>query len=148
MGHTMPRHVVRSLREARHVVIFTGAGMSAESGVPTFRDALTGLWERCDVQALATPQAFHDDPALVWGWYEWRRALVEQVQPNPGHLAVSEISSRVPHSTVITQNVDALHDRRQVRPGVVWFGEALPACVGAHTLEAGHHRRPGRIVDR
>src|ERR671917_144 len=64
------------LAAARRVVIFTGAGVSAESGVPTFRDALTGLWQRFDAQSLATPEAFRADPALVWGWYEWRRTAV------------------------------------------------------------------------
>ncbi|MET0418480.1 MAG: NAD-dependent deacylase [Actinoplanes sp.] len=95
------------LARARRVVVLTGAGMSAESGVPTFRDALTGLWERFDAQALATPEAFREDPDLVWGWYEWRRSVVQRVHPNDGHRAVAAI----PSCTVITQNVDDLHER-------------------------------------
>lgn len=99
------------LREARNLVIFTGAGMSAESGVPTFRDALTGLWEQYDAEELATPEAFQADPALVWGWYEWRRARVSSVLPNGGHIAVAMIESRIPGSVLITQNVDDLHEQ-------------------------------------
>ncbi|AEV86416.1 NAD-dependent deacetylase [Actinoplanes sp. SE50] len=99
------------LARAGHVVVFTGAGISAESGVPTFRDALTGLWSRFDAQALATPQAFAEDPDLVWGWYEWRRRLVQRVRPNHGHLAVSRMAAHLPRLTVITQNVDDLHER-------------------------------------
>ncbi|WP_341720919.1 NAD-dependent deacylase [Micromonospora sp. FIMYZ51] len=99
------------LGQARRVVVFTGAGMSAESGVPTFRDALTGLWQRYDPQALATPEAFHADPALVWGWYEWRRQLVRRAEPHEGHRAVAAIEARAPHGVLITQNVDDLHER-------------------------------------
>ncbi|WBB80540.1 NAD-dependent deacylase [Micromonospora sp. WMMD882] len=99
------------LGQARRVVIFTGAGMSAESGVPTFRDALTGLWRQFDAQTLATPEAFRADPALVWGWYEWRRHLVSRAEPHAGHRAVSAIQSRVPHAVLVTQNVDDLHER-------------------------------------
>jgi NAD-dependent deacetylase len=95
------------LSAAQRVVVFTGAGISAESGVPTFRDALTGLWENFDAAKLATPSAFEADPSLVWGWYEWRRALALTVTPNPGHVAVAQI----PNATVITQNVDDLHER-------------------------------------
>lgn len=175
------------LRRARRVVVFTGAGMSAESGVPTFRDALTGLWRRFDAQALATPEAFEADPALVWGWYEWRRQLVRRAEPHPGHRAVAAIEARVPGTVLITQNVDDLHERagspdplhlhgslfaprcsacgdpapapvpdgapepadgrrlppprcarcaHPVRPGVVWFGEALPGDVLAAAVEA------------
>ncbi|BBH71419.1 NAD-dependent protein deacylase 1 [Actinoplanes sp. OR16] len=105
------REAAKLLENAARVVVFTGAGISAESGVPTFRDALTGLWERFDAQSLATPQAFRDDPELVWGWYEWRRHKVSSVHPNPGHLAVATIEARVPAATLITQNVDDLHER-------------------------------------
>ena len=99
------------LGQASRVVIFTGAGMSAESGVPTFRDALTGLWQRYDPQALATPEAFHADPELVYGWYEWRRQTVRRAEPHAGHRAVAAIEARAPHAVLITQNVDDLHER-------------------------------------
>jgi NAD-dependent deacetylase len=96
------------LARAERPVVFTGAGISAESGIPTFRDALTGLWARFDAQALATPEAFRRDPALVWGWYEWRRAAAERVEPNAGHVAAAEIARG---GVLITQNVDDLHER-------------------------------------
>lgn len=99
------------LREARQVVVFTGAGVSAESGIPTFRDAMTGLWSRFDPAELATPEAFERDPALVWGWYEWRRARVARATPNPAHLAIARLSRLVPRLTLVTQNVDDLHER-------------------------------------
>lgn len=102
---------VQHLRNARHVVVFSGAGISAESGIPTFRDALTGLWEHFDPAALDTAQAFRNDPALVWGWYEWRRAKVLAAQPNAAHLAIAALALRVPKLTVVTQNVDDLLER-------------------------------------
>lgn len=176
----------RWLRDARHVVVFTGAGVSAESGIPTFRDALGGLWSRFDPAALATADAFRRDPALVWGWYEWRRGKVLAAVPNPAHLAIAELARRVPRLTVVTQNVDDLHERAgshgvihlhgslhaprcfacarphgelgaasaepedgrsiepprcrhcngKVRPGVVWFGESLPAQPWREALAA------------
>lgn len=107
----IPEDVIRKLRDAQHVVVLTGAGTSAESGVPTFRDALTGLWAKYDPQELATPQAFRRNPRLVWEWYAWRRNLVSAVKPNPGHYALAAIEKRVPDFTLITQNVDGLHQR-------------------------------------
>lgn len=81
------------LHGARHVVVFTAAGVSAESGTPTFCDALNGLWALFAPAALATANAFRMDPALVWGWYEWRRAMVLAAKPNSAHLAIAELSS-------------------------------------------------------
>lgn len=101
----------RLLREAKHVVVFTGAGASAESGIPTFRDALTGLWERFDPVELATSEAYRADPSLCWGWYEWRRRKVALAQPNGAHLAIAELANHVQKLTVVTQNVDDLHER-------------------------------------
>lgn len=103
--------LIQKLRDARHIVALTGAGVSAESGVPTFRDALTGLWAQYDPQELATPQAFRRQPRLVWDWYAWRRQLVAAVEPNPGHLALAEMEQHAPRFTLITQNVDSLHQR-------------------------------------
>lgn len=156
---------VARLREARHICVLTGAGVSAESGVPTFRDAQHGLWADYDPQRLATPQAFADDPALVWRWYRWRRQLVAAANPNPAHVALARLAGLVPTFTLVTQNVDGLHQRAgseqviefhgnlfedrcdvegclieddqpaevpvcprcgaKLRPGVVWFGEAI-----------------------
>lgn len=93
------------------VVVLTGAGVSAESGVPTFRDAQTGLWARYDPRDLATPDAFDRDPQLVWRWYAWRRELVARAQPNPAHVALAALESEVRGFTLITQNVDGLHRR-------------------------------------
>ncbi|CAM3774906.1 NAD-dependent protein deacylase 1 [Pseudomonas reidholzensis] len=101
----------RLLADARHVVVFTGAGVSAESGIATFRDKLTGLWERFDPAQLASAEGFRRDPALIWGWYEMRRAGIADARPNPAHLAIAELATRVPQLTLITQNVDDLHER-------------------------------------
>jgi NAD-dependent deacetylase len=89
----------------------TGAGVSAESGVPTFRDAQTGLWEKFKPEDLATPSAFRRNPKLVWEWYAWRRKLVAGVQPNPAHIALAEMERLFPRFHLITQNVDGLHQR-------------------------------------
>ena len=92
------------------LVVLTGAGMSAESGVPTFRDAQTGLWERYDPSALATPEAWARDRDTVWAWYRWREHLVSGAEPNPGHLAVAHAQADR-DVVVVTQNVDDLHER-------------------------------------
>ena len=160
----------RAIAGAERVVAFTETGISAESGVPTFRGA-GGLWKQFRPEELATPEAFRRNPQLVWEWYDWRRQIIAKAEPNPGHRALVELETRKPQFTLITQNVDGLHDRagsRRVRklhgdiwilrcvtcgretedrrtplselppkcgcggilrPGVVWFGEALPAAV-------------------
>lgn len=166
--------VASRLCKARLVAVLTGAGISAESGIRTFRDTMEGLWKDFDPQKLATPEAFAADPALVSRWYDWRRQGCLAAEPNPGHAALAEIDlqleSRGGKLVVLTQNVDGLHQRagsRHVvelhgsihvwrctatgrehrpgpepfvefppaspwtkdgclRPGVVWFGEALP----------------------
>lgn len=172
----MNASLLGALRDARHVVVFTGAGVSAESGLSTFRDATTGLWSRFDPTRLATAEAFAANPDLVWGWYEWRRMKVRRAEPNAAHRALAALEAKVPRTTLITQNVDDLHERAgsrapirlhgslfaprcfdcgasagaladppadfedgsplppprcaacggPIRPGVVWFGEALP----------------------
>ncbi|MDO8263275.1 MAG: NAD-dependent deacylase [Gallionella sp.] len=110
-ANAIPPELIVALQKAKHVVVFTGAGVSAESGIPTFRDALTGLWERFNAEDLATPSAFRKDKELVWGWYEWRRMKVLRSQPNPAHIAIAELTKLVPKLTVVTQNVDDLHER-------------------------------------
>lgn len=97
------------LSHARRLVVLTGAGISKESGIPTFREAQQGLWAQQDPQRLATLQGFLANPTLVWDWYQFRLGLVEQAQPNPGHRAIAELEQRLPHVQVITQNVDGLH---------------------------------------
>ncbi|GAA3775111.1 NAD-dependent deacylase [Plantactinospora mayteni] len=135
MEQVLPPDAAAVLGQARRVVVFTGAGISAESGVPTFRDDLTGLWARFDALQLATPEAFHADPDLVWGWYEWRRARVRRAEPNPGHLATAAIEALLPGTVVITQNVDDLHERAGSRSPVHLHGSLFaPRCVA----EAAH----------
>lgn len=107
---------VRDLREriaaASRVCVLTGAGMSAESGIATFRDALTGLWSRFDPAQLASEEGFRTDPPLVWDWYAQRREGVRAAQPNAGHLALGGFAKRRPGVlTVVSQNVDDLHQR-------------------------------------
>lgn len=160
------------LRRAASICVLTGAGMSAESGIPTFRDAMTGLWQRFDPMQLASEEGFRADPGRVWRWYAERRAGVRAAQPNAGHRALAAFAQRHPgRLTLVTQNVDDLHQRagnvdairlhgdilaerwlepcrrspscdpgqalagepprcgecgHPLRPGVVWFGEALP----------------------
>jgi NAD-dependent deacetylase len=104
-----PASLTAALRSATAIAVLTGAGISAESGVPTFRDAQTGLWSKYDPLELATPEAFRRDPKLVWDWYAWRRAMVAEARPNPGHRALAEMEARVSKFTLITQNVDGLH---------------------------------------
>ncbi|MDH5285445.1 MAG: NAD-dependent deacylase [Betaproteobacteria bacterium] len=103
--------LARALRSARFVAVLSGAGVSAESGVSTFRDALTGLWANFDPLELATPSAFRRNPKLVWDWYAERRAQLARVLPNPGHHAIARIEASVPRFLLATQNVDGLHAR-------------------------------------
>lgn len=161
--NTVLERIRQIVGAARRLVALTGAGVSAESGVPTFRGE-EGLWRSFRAEDLATPGAFARDPALVWEWYDWRRSVIARAQPNAAHLALAAAKL-----TLITQNVDGLHDlagsrgvvklhgdiwtlrcqacqrswedRRpslpqlppacecggMARPGVVWFGEGLPA---------------------
>lgn len=112
----------RLIRQARSIVVLSGAGMSAESGIATFRQASTGLWARYSPQDLATPEAWRNDPALVWGWYLWRMAAVRAAQPNAGHLALAKAAENRP-LVVVTQNVDDLHERAGSREVLHLHGE-------------------------
>jgi NAD-dependent deacetylase len=102
--------LIEKLRQSTRVLFFTGAGVSAESGLPTFRDAQTGLWAKYKPQDLATPQAFARDPETVWRWYQWRRRVHADVAPNPAHRAIAAFEARLPESVLVTQNVDRLHE--------------------------------------
>src|SRR5271163_388640 len=99
----------QAVRSAKRITVLTGAGISAESGIPTFRDALTGLWENYEPEDLATEEAFRRNPQLVWDWYKMRREAVEQALPNPGHVALAQLQRRCPRTVLITQNVDGLY---------------------------------------
>ena len=146
----MKEQVRAWVRAARRIVLLSGAGMSAESGVPTFRDAQTGLWANFRPEELATEQAFRADPQRVWDWYALRREQLAQVEPNAGHRAVAAFQQRHPgRLTVVTQNVDGLHQRAG-SPGVLalhgnlaedqWL-DAPRACCDAGKVQAG---RPPR----
>jgi NAD-dependent deacetylase len=118
------------LRAARNVLVLTGAGISAESGVPTFRGP-EGLWRQFRPEDLATPEAFARDPRLVWEWYAWRRERIAAVEPNAGHQALARLEEQVPGYLLATQNVDGLHalagSRRMVElHGSIW----RLRCVG------------------
>jgi len=97
------------LADARRVVVSTGAGMSRESGIPTFRDAQEGLWARFDPQELATVAGFRAAPARVWSWYAYRRGRMLSCRPHAGHAALVELEQRIPQLTLVTQNIDGLH---------------------------------------
>jgi len=101
--------LIRIIRSATHILVLTGAGISAESGIPTFREAQTGLWAKYNPEDLATPESFQRNPRLVWEWYTWRRDLIQKAIPNPGHLALAVMEKLVPNFHLITQNVDNLH---------------------------------------
>ena len=90
------------LMNTKSLVVVTGAGVSKESGVPTFRDAMDGLWAKYDPTELGTPEAFRRNPKLVWDWYEHRRKMLDGIQPNPGHLAIAALEKFVPQVVVIT----------------------------------------------
>jgi NAD-dependent deacetylase len=121
----------RALRAAEHVCVFTGAGISAESGIPTFREAQTGLWAKFSPQELATPEAFAAHPQRVWQWYAARRSMVRAASPNPGHQALVTLAARVAHCTVVTQNVDDLHDRAGARDVINLHGSLMRARCSA-----------------
>jgi NAD-dependent deacetylase len=128
----------RWLREARSICALTGAGISAESGIPTFRGS-GGLWREYRAEDLATPDAFARDPKLVWEWYDWRRGLIAAAQPNPGHLALAELEQHAPRFTLVTQNVDGLHRRAGSRNieeihGSIWSVRCT-GCRAEHNDE-------------
>ena len=130
----------QALEESVPVVALTGAGISAESGVPTFRGA-NGLWRNFPPEKLATPEAFAENPRLVWEWYDWRRSMIREARPNAGHLALVELERRKTAQgatafTLVTQNVDGLHDRAGNRNTVKLHGDLwLVRCTGCGAVE-------------
>lgn len=107
----LPDGLIETLRSARKILVLTGAGMSAESGVPTFRDAQSGLWSKYRPEDLATPQAFRDHPRTVWDWYAERRENIKKVRPHAGHAALVEMQRYFESMLLVTQNVDGLHQQ-------------------------------------
>lgn len=110
MSLPIPSTLVNNLAQARSVVAFTGAGMSAESGVPTFRST-DGIWTKFRPEELASMEGFMKNPELVWEWYAHRKRIMREVQPNPGHTALARLEQLLPRLTVVTQNIDGLHHR-------------------------------------
>lgn len=185
-GEPIPEGLPEALRAARRPLLLTGAGMSAESGIATFRGGDDSLWSRFDPMQLASPEAFDADPPLVWAWYRWRMAQIARAQPHSGHRAIAALAGLKPGLVLATQNVDDLHERAgttnvlhlhgeisatrcrrcaapqsiriepewahapqlrveppkcthcggPLRPGVVWFGEALPEQAFGKALRA------------
>jgi NAD-dependent deacetylase len=148
--------------DAARITVLTGAGVSAASGVPTFRGD-GGLWRSFRAEDLATPQAFYRNPTLIWEWYDWRRSLIARCEPNPAHERLARLSQR-PGVTLITQNVDGLHERAGSRDvirfhGSIWqlrcAADCCPdpwddLCVPLPHLpppcrHCGRHARPGVV---
>lgn len=122
--HMSIEAVSERIKTATSVAVLTGAGVSAESGIPTFRDP-GGLWQQYRPEDLATPQAFQRDPRLVWEWYDWRRQKIAQASPNPAHHTLVHMEGLVPEFLLITQNIDDLHgtagSRRLIElHGCIW----------------------------
>lgn len=130
-----PEGLEDALRSARRVVVFTGAGISKESGLPTFREAQSGLWARFRPEELATPEAFARDPALVWRWYAWRREGVRRAEPNAAHRALAGLEERVADFTLVTQNVDGLHRRAGSRRILELHGNILRTVCSVERTE-------------
>ncbi len=122
------------LTQTRSLTVLTGAGVSADSGVPTFRGP-EGLWKTYRAEELATPEAFSKNPGLVWEWYNWRRELIHTKEPNAAHAALASLEERIPSFTLITQNVDGLHVRAGSRNIVEIHGNIWKVrCTGCHTI--------------
>jgi NAD-dependent deacetylase len=125
--------VAEALSRATRITILTGAGVSAASGIPTFRGP-DGLWKKQRAETLATPEAFEHDPRLVWEWYDWRRQVIRDAQPNAAHHVLARWTRERPGVTLITQNVDGLHERagsaRLLRlHGSIWRLRCWSGCA-------------------
>lgn len=128
------REAAAVLSRCRQLVVFTGAGMSKESGIATFREAQQGLWEQYDPHELATIEGFLGNPELVWSWYQDRFGRIGDVEPNAGHLAIAELEKHVPRVVVITQNIDNLHREAGSGDVVELHGNwQLYKCLNGHT---------------
>ena len=138
-NHECCEHAATLLADADRVTVLTGAGMSQESGVPTFREAQTGLWARYDPSDLATPEAFVRHPARVFGWYLWRFRLTRAVEPHAGHYALASMAERFSDFTLVTQNVDGLHRRAGSRDPVELHGslESFRCADRGHPFDVG-----------
>jgi NAD-dependent deacetylase len=145
----LPEILISILQDAGKAVVLTGAGMSAESGVPTFRDAQKGLWQRYRPEDLATPAAFHRNPELVWNWYEERRQNIRGVCPHAGHRALVELERYFDRLHIVTQNVDSLHQQAGSSHVIELHGNIMQSIcsitrepIGQDWLEANPGRPP------
>ena len=128
------KRLVERLSKATDLAVLTGAGVSQESGVPTFRGE-EGLWKQYRAEELATWRAFEDDPGLVWSWYDYRRQLVSDTEPNPAHRAIAELERGYAHFSLITQNTDGLHDRAGSSAPIELHGSIWRArCTAEQTV--------------
>jgi NAD-dependent deacetylase len=123
-----------AIRRARRLTVLTGAGVSAASGIPTFRGA-DGLWKKVRAETLATPEAFANDPKLVWEWYDWRRGMIQSATPNAAHFVLARWTRERPGVTLVTQNVDGLHERAGSDSltrlhGSIWHLRCWAECTG------------------
>ncbi|MCF5392895.1 NAD-dependent deacylase, partial [Pseudomonas syringae] len=122
-----------ALKDAKKIVCFSGAGISAESGIPTYLDQMPDPWTHHDPRALETAKAFRENPELVWGWYLWRRRMVARAQPNAAHLALAQMASFGYPVSVVTQNIDDLHERANSTDVIHLHGSlAVPKCFACH----------------
>jgi len=142
----IPPGLIHLLRTSERVAALTGAGVSAESGLRTFRDPMDGLWSQYRPEDLATPEAFERDPQLVWEFYAMRRLKAGGVRPNPGHLALAEMERRVPHFSLITQNVDGLHQQAGSQEVIELHGNIRRArCSGGCGVFTDWEETPGHL---
>ena len=138
--------LIEKLKSAKRIVFMTGAGISAESGIPTFREAQTGLWENFKAEELATPQAFAKNPLLVWKWYQWRRQLIFDNNPNDGHIAIAKLQSELSSVHLITQNVDGLHQVAGSNNVIEFHGNIRNnKCSHCDHVEVNHDNRSDEI---
>lgn len=131
----IPQPLIDALRAAQHITVLTGAGISAESGLPTFRDRLTGLWAHYRPEDLSTPDAFRRNPRLVWEWFADHRIAMAKAHPNLAHHALVQMERHVPRLTLLTQNIDGLHQRAGSRNVIELHGNiARTKCFDANHI--------------
>ena len=137
----------QKLQGARSVAVITGAGISAESGIPTFRGA-DGLWDEFNIEDLATPEAFQRNPKLVWEWYTWRRQEYGDAKPNPAHYTIAEMEKYYQEFLLITQNVDTLHSKAGSTKLIEIHGNIYKArCTACYTIfDTTHSTLPETLV--
>jgi len=143
----LPSGLITALQNANKTLVLTGAGMSAESGVPTFRDAQSGLWSKFRPEELATPEAFRNHPQTVWDWYDDRRRNIDRVSPHAGHIALVELEQYFETLLLVTQNVDGLHQQAGSRDVIELHGNImLSVCseTGKKIESSWIESNPGR----